>query len=104
MWILGTERPLDTIEALQKYTLDGVAQRIKGHVLILAGAEDHFVPIEQVEQFEKSLGSARSVKTKIYDRELGGAEHCQLGAQTLWHADFFDWMAEKFGARSKPSR
>jgi hypothetical protein len=20
------------------------------------------------------------------------AEHCQLGAQTLWQADFFDWM------------
>jgi alpha-beta hydrolase superfamily lysophospholipase len=96
MWVLGTKGPLETVEALQKYTLAAIAHRIKSDVLILAGAEDHFVPLEQVGQFEKALTSARSVTTKIYDRASGGAEHCQLGAQTLWHADFFDWMAKKF--------
>jgi hypothetical protein len=65
-------------------------------VLILAGADDHFVPIEQVKQFENSLTQARSVTTVVYDRESGGAEHCQLGAVTLWHATFFDWVAQKF--------
>jgi hypothetical protein len=49
-----------------------------------------------VAQFERALTSARSVTTKIYDRASGDAEHCQLGAQTLWHADLFDWLAEKF--------
>ncbi|WP_338822172.1 alpha/beta hydrolase family protein [Bradyrhizobium septentrionale] len=104
MWTLGTKRPLETVAALQKYSLDGVAQRIKGDVLILAGAEDHFVPVEQVARFEKSLTSARSVTTRIYDRPSGGAEHCQLGAQALWHADFFDWMAERFGSTPAPTR
>jgi len=89
---------------LQKYTLADVAQRIKGHVLILAGAEDHFVPLEQVGQFESALTSARSVTTRIYDRASGGAEHCQLGAQSLWHADFFDWMAEKFSSEPAARR
>src|SRR5712692_4083154 len=54
MWTTGTKHPLDTVTALQKYTLAGVAQRIKGDVLILAGAEDHFVPVAQVAQFEKA--------------------------------------------------
>ncbi len=97
MWTLGTKHPLDTVAELQKYTHAGVAARIKADVLILAGAEDHFVPFAQVRQFEKALTAARSVTTKVYDRASGGAEHCQLGAQTLWHADFFDWMAVKFG-------
>ncbi len=97
MWTLGIKHPLDAVTEEQKYTLAGVAQRIKGDVLILAGAEDHFVPIEQVAQFEKALTAARSVTTKVYDRASGGAEHCQFGAQTLWHADFFDWMSAKFG-------
>jgi alpha-beta hydrolase superfamily lysophospholipase len=97
MWTLGTERPLDTITEMQKYTLAGVAQRIKCDVLILAGTEDHFVPFDQVATLEKELTGARSVTTKIYDRASGGAEHCQFGAQTLWHADFFDWMSAKFG-------
>ena len=64
---------------------------------LFAGVEDHFVPIEQVAQFEKALTAARSVTTKVYDRSSGGAEHCQLGAQTPWHIDFFDWMLAKFG-------
>ena len=97
MWTLGTKHPLDTITEMQKFTLVGVAQRITSDVLILAGTEDHFVPFDQVATFEKALTAARSVTTKIYDRASGGAEHCQLGAQTLWHADFFDWMSAKFG-------
>ena len=97
MWTLGIKHPLDALAEERKYTLAGVAQRIKGDVLILAGAEDHFVPIEQVNEFKDALTAARSVTTKIYDRASGGADHCQMGAQTLWHADFFDWMSAKFG-------
>ena len=76
MWTLGIKHPLDAVTEEQKYTLAGVARRIKGDVLVLAGTEDHFVPIEQVAQFEKALTAARSVTTKIYDRASGGAEHC----------------------------
>jgi dienelactone hydrolase len=104
MWVLGTKHPLEMVASMQKYTLAGIAQRIKGDVLILAAADDHFAPIEQVAQFEKALTCARSVTTRKYDRASGGAEHCQLGAQTLWHADFFDWMAEKFSSTPAPPR
>ncbi len=96
MWVMGTRGLLETAEALRAYTLQHVAQRIKGDVLILAGKDDHFVPAEQVKQFESSLTQARSVTSVIYDRESGGAEHCQLGAVTLWHATFFDWLAQRF--------
>jgi pimeloyl-ACP methyl ester carboxylesterase len=96
MWVMGTHGLLETAEAFRTYTLKDVAQRIKGDVLILAGEDDHFVPVEQVKQFENRLTQARSVTSVVYDRESGGAEHCQLGAVTLWHAAFFDWLTEKF--------
>ncbi len=54
------------------------------------------MPFDQVATLEKALISARSVTTKIYDRASGDAEHCQESAQTLWRADFFDWMSAKF--------
>jgi pimeloyl-ACP methyl ester carboxylesterase len=97
-WVMGTRDAIDTLRALRAYTLENVAERITGDVLILAGGEDHFVPVEQVGQFEASLTRARSVATVVYDRESGGAEHCQLGASSLWHATFFDWLAERFPA------
>lgn len=62
------------------------------------------MPVEQVAQFQAALVAARSVTTKLYDRASGGAEHCQLGAQTLWHADFLDWMAAKFGDKKLEMR
>ena len=93
---MGTSGLLETAEVLRAYTLQDVAKRITSDVLILAGEDDHFVPVEQVKQFEDGLTRARSVTSVIYDRESGGAEHCQLGAITLWHAAFFDWLLQKF--------
>ena len=69
MWVMGTRDFLETAKALRAYTLQDVAQRIKGDVLILAGEDDHFVPVEQVKQFESSLTQARSVTSVIYDRD-----------------------------------
>lgn len=96
MWVMNTGSAMETVDALRAYTLEPVAGKIKADVLILAGANDHFIPVSQVVDFQQKLSGARSVTTVVYDRESGGAEHCQMGAQALWHADFFDWMEKKF--------
>lgn len=95
-WTMGTADLESTRQAFQAYKLAPVAARIRQPVLILAGAEDHFVPYHQTADFEKSLVNAKSVTTRIFDRASGGAEHCQLGAATLWHAAFFDWLRKTF--------
>ena len=92
-WVLGTASAMETMDALDRYTLAPVAKMIKADVLILAGIDDHFIPVEQAAKFASALSSARSVRTIVYDRASGGAEHCQMGAQTLWQADLFDWIA-----------
>ena len=92
-WVLGTASAMQTMDALTNYTLAPVAGMIKADVLILAGVDDHFIPVDQAAEFASALSSARSVRTIVYDRALGGAEHCQMGAQSLWHADLFDWIA-----------
>jgi len=98
MWTTGTKDIDETIRAFAAYTLAPVADRIRQDVLILAGTEDHFVPIHQTADFEKALVNARSVTTRIFDRSSGGAGHCQGGALTLYHAAVFDWLLEKFPA------
>jgi hypothetical protein len=60
MWTLGKEHPLDDIDEFQKYSLAGVAQRIKGDVLLLAGQEDHFVPFGQVNSAGRTVIAAAS--------------------------------------------
>jgi len=95
-WVLGVSDPFALIDAFKAYRLAPVADRIKSDVLILAGADDHFVPPEQMDQFSKSLTQAHSVTAIMFDRVSGGAQHCQLGAPSLWHAALFDWLKAKF--------
>ena len=82
-----------TMKALDRYSLIGVAGRITADVLIMAGADDHFIPMAQAADFASVLKVSRSVCTIVCGRESGGAEHCQMGSQSLWHADLFDWIA-----------
>lgn len=91
-WTFNTKNSSETLNTFRKFSLADVADKIKQDVLILAGTNDHFIPLNQVEIFKNSLTNARSIKTIIYDEEFGGAEHCQLGASTLWQADFFEWI------------
>jgi alpha-beta hydrolase superfamily lysophospholipase len=100
MWVFGAKDPFALLEDFKAYTLAPVASRIDIDVLILAGEDDHFVPLDQVEEYKKSLVHARSVTSFVFDRASGGSEHCQLGAPSLWHAALFDWLSSKFGASS----
>ena len=95
-WTMGTKDIDETIQACAAYTLAPVADRIRQHVLMLAGTEDHFIPFHQTADFEKALVNARSVTRRIFDGPSGGAGHCQGGALTLYHAAVFDWLLEKF--------
>ncbi|GGA06639.1 alpha/beta hydrolase family protein [Dyella caseinilytica] len=97
MWVFGAKGPFEVLDAFKAYTLAPVASRIKADVLILSGADDHFVPAGQADAFQKSLTGARSVTSVVFDRISGGSEHCQIGASSLWHATLFDWLATKFG-------
>ena len=97
-WTMGTKDLDDTLKACAAYTLAPVADRIRQHVLILEGTEDHFIPLHQTADFEKALVNARSVTTRIFDGPSGGAGHCQPGALTLYHAAVFDWLLDKFPA------
>jgi pimeloyl-ACP methyl ester carboxylesterase len=98
LWTMGTKNVDETTKACAAYTLAPVADRIRQDVLILAGMDDHFVPIHQTADFEKALLNARSVTTRIFDQPSGGAGHCQGGALTLYQAAVFDWLLEKFPA------
>jgi dienelactone hydrolase len=96
-WTLGVTDIDAMRKAVEPFRLAPVASRIRQDVLILAATEDHFVPFAQTAAFEKSLVNAKSVKTVIFDRASGGAEHCQTGNSTLVHETVFDWMQSKFG-------
>jgi alpha-beta hydrolase superfamily lysophospholipase len=95
-WVLGVHGTFALLDAFKAYQLAPVAGQIKADVLILAGADDHFVPPDQMELFRKSLTQARSVTAIEFDRASGGVEHCQIGAPSVWQGAVFEWLKAKF--------
>ena len=98
MWTIGAKDPVDVLAKFEKFHLEDVSDKITCDVLILAGEKDHFIPLEQVDQFKRKLVNARSIKVRVFTEEEGGHEHCRLGAVTLFNAELFDWIEDKFGA------
>jgi len=95
-WVFGVREKEELLETIGAYNLKEVAQRITCDVLILAGENDFFTPLNQAEDLKRSLTNARSITTRIYTSETGGDRHCQVGYRGLCYGDLFDWIAEKF--------
>jgi alpha-beta hydrolase superfamily lysophospholipase len=103
MWVFGVSDPFALLDAFKAYRLAPVAQLIKADVLIFSGADDHFVPADQTNQFRENLTRAHSVTAISFDRLSGGSQHCQIGAPSLWQAALFDWVSSTYPAVSSTS-
>ena len=62
--VFGVHGMFAVLDAFKAYRLAPVAAQIKQDVLLLAGTEDHFVPIEQLELTQKALTGARAAQAK----------------------------------------
>ena len=92
-WTMGAQSPSDLLKIFDQYNLRDVSKDITCDVLIVAGDEDHFFPVEQVQKFKDALTNARSVETLVYTRDDGGHEHCQMGAMQSYQEDLFEWIS-----------
>jgi dienelactone hydrolase len=99
--VFGVKGTFGVLDAFRAYRLAPVASRIRADVLIFAGADDHFVPPDQASRFRSSLTQASSVTEITFDRASGGAEHCQVGAPSLWQSALFDWLNAKYPPQQK---
>ena len=96
MWTFGLSNPLAVADAMQTMTIAPVVDRIHADVLLMGGTNDHFTPNDEIDKVKAGLTNARSVTSVVFDHASGGAEHCQLGAQSLWQATVFDWIAKTY--------
>ena len=71
------------------------SELVKQDVLILTGAEDHFIPLKMHYMQVNALKNARSVTGRIFTREEQGQNHCQVGNIGLALNVMSDWIKEK---------
>lgn len=79
MRVLGRAAPHQAWRAARAFRTDDVSPRVTQDVLLLSGAEDHYVPSAQLDQQLRSLHGARSVTARVFTRAEHAHAHCQVG-------------------------
>ena len=79
MRVFGVKTPHEAFQAARAYRTDDVSRRVTQDVLLLAGAEDHYVPLDQLWTQARTLMHARSLTARVFTRQEQGQAHCQVG-------------------------
>lgn len=79
MHVFGVPSPAAFLRAATRFSTAGYSSRVTADVLLLAGAEDHYVPFRQFQQQMTALTGARSVSGHVLTRADHAEDHCHIG-------------------------
>jgi pimeloyl-ACP methyl ester carboxylesterase len=95
MYITKTDTPLDAALAFIKFNEDNLKSGlVTQDVLILTGAEDHFIPLKLHHMQVAALIRAKSITERIFSKEDHGQNHCQIGNIGLALEVMAKWISQ----------
>jgi len=92
MHVYGVNSPAAVLRAAASYRTQEISPLVRQDVLLLAGAEDHYIPAHQVYDQAARLTNARSVTTRMFSRAESAQAHCQIGNLPLAIQTVTDWL------------
>jgi pimeloyl-ACP methyl ester carboxylesterase len=94
MYIFNVQTPIEAIVKFLEFNeRNQHTDRIRQDVLILTGAEDHFIPLKMHDMQVSALNSARSVTGRIFTAAEHAQNHCQVGNWGLALREMVKWMS-----------
>jgi len=95
MYILNSSTPAEYVAQMQYYSVSDIAAQIQQDVLLLAGEEDHMIPINEYDKHKQGLVNARSISGRIFSEEEHAQNHCQVGNIKIALDVILDWIIHK---------
>lgn len=92
MHIMGKPTPYEFFQAAQTYNTIDISNRVTVDVLLLAGSEDHYVPLHQLYQQAQALTNVRSLTTRVFTRADQAQNHVQVGNVGLSLRFIANWL------------
>ena len=102
MHVTGTTTPAAYLHAIQQYTTAEVSNRVTQDVLLLAGIEDHYVPVAQFYRQIAALKNTRSLTARLFTQAESAHNHCQAGNYGLAFQVITAWIDSQ-AASTQPS-
>jgi len=96
MYITKAKTPMEGMDiVMQLNSRNLLSWFVDQDVLILTGAEDHFIPLKMHDMRVKALTNARSVTARVFTREEQAQNHYQVGNTGLALSVMAEWLEEK---------
>jgi hypothetical protein len=95
MHVTGTKTPYEFLKQTQLYRTDDVSPLVEQDVLLMAGAEDHYVPLHQFYDQIRSLSQVRSLTARLFTRQEQAQNHVQIGNIGLALRVITDWIESR---------
>ena len=92
MHVTGTATPYEFLKWTQRMRTDDVSPLVEQDVLLLGGAEDHYVPVHQFYDQVRSLAGARSLTARLFTGHEQAQNHVQVGNLGLQFRVIRDWI------------
>ena len=89
--VFGCDRPSEALRAAQTFHTRDISGRVEQDVLLLAGANDHYVPLRQLWEQARALSAARSITARVFTAREQAQAHCQIGNLPLAINTISDW-------------
>ena len=88
----GVKTTYEVLKHYQKYETAGISPRLTQDVLLMAGAEDHYIPVHQLPDQIATLTHVRSLTARLFTRAEQAQNHVQVGNMGLAFRTMIDWM------------
>ena len=88
----GTRTTYAMMKHYQKYETASISSHLTQDVLLMAGAEDHIIPVQQLPDQIATLTHVRSLTARLFTRAEQAQNHCQIGNYGLALRTILDWM------------
>ena len=95
MHVTGTSTPYDYFREAKRYRTEDISPLVEQDVLLLAGAEDHYVPLHQLHDQIRWLTRARSLTARLFTRHEQAQHHVHVGNVGLSLRIIADWILER---------
>ena len=102
MHVTGTTSAFGFLQRTRQFHTADVSASIRQDVLLMAGSEDQYVPIEQWNEQIRMLSNARSITARLFTRSECAQNHCQVGNFGLALGTIVNWLDELLQQKGNP--
>jgi pimeloyl-ACP methyl ester carboxylesterase len=88
----GLPTPYAMLKHYRQYETASVSPMVTQDVLLLAGAEDHYIPVHQLPDQIATLTHVRSLTARLFTRAEQAQNHVQVGNMGAAFRVIVDWM------------